>query len=156
MPLHPDLSPLIGLPYNIDHSPRVDMISEAVNCQRMLHQAYQSRLGIILPKGMWSQEIFHDESLIFATVDRFAFEADIGIFGPIHGRDPRYFHLAYFTGQHDESGDPLLLHATVYDRQVSIWKLSDFFKKPRYEELKRIKRVKPELFDSQVRPVIFQ
>ena len=105
---------------------------------------------------MWSQEIFHDESLIFATVDRFAFEADIGIFGPIHGRDPRYFHLAYFTGQHDESGDPLLLHATVYDRQVSIWKLSDFFKKPRYEELKRIKRVKPELFDSQVRPVIFQ
>ena len=146
------LSQFLGKPYDFNHSPQLGLEAESVNCQRLIHQIYQSRLGVQLPLGMWSQEIFHDD-LIFETVDHFVFEADIGIFGPAYVTDPRYFHLAYFTGR-DDGGDPLFIHATVYDRQVSVWKLSDLFKKPRYEELKRIKRVKPQLFDTQVRPVI--
>lgn len=160
MPINSELLRFLGKPYNFHHSPRIDLISEeAVNCQRLVHLLYQTRYQVQLPIGMWSQEIYLDEAVIFRTVTNKEqlFEGDIGIFGPKDNSsfDPRRFHLAVFTGEaHDN--DPLLIHATYYDSQVSIWKLSEFFHKPRYAELIRIKRLRPHLFNTQIMPVIYQ
>lgn len=146
--MHPDLWPLVGRPYNFEHSPGVNPGSEAINCQLAIHLAYKFRFNITMPAGMWSAEIFQDEKLIFKTITSLQHEGDIGIFGPVFQTDPRFFHLAYYLGQ------DTFFHANIIDGQVSLWSLEKFLATSRYAELKRIKRLKPELFNAQVRPII--
>lgn len=148
IPMHPDLLSLIGRPYKFDHSPGVNHDSEAINCQQAIHLVYQTRLGITLPTGMWSQEISQDETFIFQTVARLKYEGDIGIFGPASQSDARFFHLAYYLGEEK------LLHANVIDNEVSVWNLNKFLQTPRYAELKGVKRLLPHLFNTQVLPII--
>lgn len=150
IPMHPDLLSLIGRPYKFDHSPGVKPDSEATNCQQAIHLAYQTRLGITLPTGMWSKEIHDDETFIFQTVLQLKYEGDIAIFGPTSQPDARFFHLAYYLGEGK------LLHANNIDNQVSIWPLAKFLETPRYAELKRVKRLQPQLFTTQVLPIISQ
>ena len=60
-----EIENLIGLPYRVTHSPRIDLdVLDAVNCQRTIHLIYEKRLGIKLPVGMWSKEIYEDEGNI--------------------------------------------------------------------------------------------
>lgn len=157
MAFNAEIAQFIGLPYDFRSSPRIDFEGKTVNCQSTVHLLYKSRLGIELPKGMWSKEIYEDEQLIFQTVrpstDRL-YEADILIFGPIEENDPKRFHLAYCSGQCDVQGDPLVIHANVYDLGVSVWPLSKFPRHKRYEELKSIKRLRSDLFESHVAPLI--
>ena len=140
-------SEFLSKPYNVNHSPQIGLKSEEPNCQLLTHQLYQARIGVQIPLGMWSKEIHDDETLIFQTVTQLQFEADIVIFGRRGDVDPRNFHLAYFTGEFDQ-GEPLLIHATAYEGKVVISPLSWFFTKPRYEELKRIKRLQPHLLTA--------
>lgn len=150
IPMHPDLLSLIGRPYKFDHSPGVNPNSEATNCQQAIHLAYQARLGITLPTGMWSKEIHEDETFIFQTVPQLRYEGDIAIFGSASQFDARLFHLTYYLGQEK------FLHANIIDGQVSEWPLAKFLQAPRYAELKRIKRLLPHLFNTQVLPIISQ
>ncbi len=41
-------------------------------------------------------------------------------------------HLAVYTGQKDRFNSPLLIHATVIDRKVSVWPISKFDQCERY------------------------
>lgn len=146
--MHPDLWPLVGRPYEFSHSPGVNPGSEAINCQLGVHLAYRQRFNITIPAGMWSAEIFQDESIIFQTVPILDYEGDIGIFGPVGQNDPRFFHLAYHLGNSE------FFHANIIDRQASIWPLEKFLTAPRYAELKRVKRLMPDLWTTQILPVI--
>lgn len=146
--MHHDLLSLIGRPYKFDHSPGVKPDSEATNCQQAIHLAYQTRLGITLPTGMWSKEIHDDETFIFQTVLQLKYEGDIAIFGPASQPDARLFHLAYYLGNNE------FFHANIIDKQVSVWPLEKFLVIPRYAELKRVKRLQPHLFNTQVLPII--
>ncbi len=152
-----EITQFIGLPYDYKSSPRIGFEGKTVNCQSTVHLLYKSRLGIELPKGMWSKEIYEDEQLIFKTVkspiDRL-YEADILIFGQFNECDPRRFHLTYYSGQCNGQGDPLIVHANVYDLGVSVWPLSKFPLHKRYEELKSVKRVRTELFKSHIAPLL--
>lgn len=157
MALSAEINNLIGLPYEFKSSPRVDFEGKSVNCQRAVHLLYKARPGIELPKGMWSREIFEDERIIFETVDSGTnrlFEADILIFGPTGKMNPKNYHLTYYSGQTNESGDPLIIHANIYDLAISVWPLSKFFQHERYAELKRIKRVRSDLFKIYITPLI--
>ncbi|MCG2691945.1 hypothetical protein L6272_03900 [Microgenomates group bacterium] len=156
MPLNPELSKFIGQPY-IHHSPQFGVEASAGDCRFWLHQFYKSRLGITLPPGLWSQEIFHDQQIfqIVAPAGPF-YEADIFMFSPNHGSplDPRQLHLAYFTGEADSGGQPLLLHASHYNQQVAVWSLTDFLSGDRYGKLERVKRLKPGFWEPLVKPLI--
>lgn len=157
MAFNAEITQFIGLPYDFKSSPRIGFEGKTVNCQSTVHLLYKARLGIELPKGMWSKEIFEDEGLIFETVrspiDRL-YEADIFVFGQKEEIDPKKFHLTYYSGQRNVQGDPLVVHANVYDLGVSVWPLSKFYQHKRYEELKTIKRVKADLFKSHIAPLI--
>lgn len=146
--MHHDLLSLVGRPYKFDHSPGVNPDSEAVNCQQAIHLAYQTRLGITLPTGMWSKEIYDDETFFFQTVPQLKYEGDIAIFGSSSQLDAHLFHLAYYLGEGK------LLHANIVDGQVSEWPLAKFIQTTRYAELKRVKRLLPDLFNALVLPTI--
>lgn len=157
MALSSEIYKLMGMPYEFKSSPRIDFEGKSANCQRAVHLLYKARPGMELPKGMWSKEIYEDEKMIFETVDPGTdrlFEADILIFGPKGKVDPKNYHLTYYSGQTDESGDPLIAHANSYDLAFSVWPLSKFFQYERYGELKRIKRVRPDLFKVYIMPLI--
>lgn len=148
IPMHHDLLSLVGRPYRYENSPGVDPHSEASNCQQSIHLAYLHRLGITIPSGMWSKEIHDDETFIFQTVTQLKYEGDIAIFGPTNQSNARLFHLTYYLGEGN------LLHANIVDKQVSVWPLAKFLQTPRYAELKRVKRLQPHLFNTQVLPII--
>lgn len=157
MPLNPELSKFIGQPYT-KHSPQLGVESDAGDCRFWVRRFYKIRLGIDLLVGMWSEETWEDETLLFnnvALTGPFA-EADIFMFRPNHGSqlDPRQLHLAYFTGETDSDGQPLLLHASQYDQQVAVWSLPDFFSGDRYGKLERVKRLKPGFWEPLVKPLI--
>jgi hypothetical protein len=156
MPLDPELTKLLNEPY-INYSPQTGPETKAGDCRWWLHQFYKTRFGIILPTGMWSQEIYTDEQIFQTVLDtsRF-FEGDIFMFGPNHNSslDARRLHMTYFTGEVDNTNNPLLLHATQYETKVVIWPLPFFSTKTRYEKLERVKRLKPEFWEPLVKPVI--
>lgn len=155
MSLNPELAAFINQPY-LKNPPQIDKM-EAGDCRWWLHQFYKTRFGIKLPTGLWSAEIWQDEELFFQTVSAPPFfEGDVFLFGPNHGSqlDSRQLHIAYFIGEKDETGNLLLLHATQYENKVVIWPLPIFSTKSRYQQLERIKRLKPELWEPLVKPVI--
>lgn len=142
-----ELSPFIGLPYNFSNGPSSingnEDLKDALNCQALVHRIYQT-FGIPLPVGLLSKEIFEDRILFFdiplelRTSDLAIL--DVFVFGKQDVKDFRRLHLGLYTGETDETQDPLIIHATAIDNQVSIWPLQKFIIYPRYERLYAIKR----------------
>lgn len=91
---------------------------------------------------MRSQEIFEDEKL-FRVVDLAEEQPNLGdifVFGK--KKAPNYkLHLAFFTGDADQQGELLLIHANMLEG-VSIWPLSRFAQYRRYQLLKAVKRLR--------------
>lgn len=157
MSINPELLSFIGKPY-AKISPQAGKESVGGDCRWWLHKFYQARFRITLPTGMWSQEIYDDHQIFQTVAEAGPFkEADIFMFRPNHGSrlDPRQLHVAYFTGEVDFNDQPLLLHASQYDQQVTVWSLPDFFAKSRYGKLERVKRLKPGFWEPLVKPLIF-
>lgn len=148
---------LLGAPYKKGNGPWlrgvVDMEAEGINCQLFTHAYYEEKFGVVIPKGMWSQEMFEDEELIFRTssAEQEYVHGDIFFFGS-KTSDPKNLHPAVFTGVRDESGQPLLRHATWVDRKVSDWPLPRFSDYARYGTLHAVKRLVPELFTVFIQP----
>ena len=90
---------------------------------------------------MLSKEIFEDTEL-FENVDGLEQlkMLDLFVFGRQNEHNFRRLHLAVFTGEINESGSPLLVHANGIEKQVSVWALENFFLYPRYQRIYAIKR----------------
>ena len=60
-----EMKQLIGIPYDINSSPRIDLPPnlETVDCRLLVHEIYSRRYQVNLPVGMWSQELFTDHQL---------------------------------------------------------------------------------------------
>jgi len=162
MAIAAELSRYIGTPYDYASSPIVGQESSRVNCQKLIHLLYKDRFGISLPTGLWSKEIYDDNAFFrnIAFRERFV-EGDILIFGPRNPQstnpDPRQYHLTFFTGEVNQSQDPVLIHASSYHGgTVTTNGLKTFFNTPQHASLKRVKRLQPHLFKTHVLPVIYQ
>lgn len=147
------------------------------NCQLLLRRYYYEN-GILLPKQMRSSEVFlnvyesasglpeswrllHEKMTrdgispgIFTSVPPGAplFAGDIFLWGNTAGSlDPRKLHIAVFSGEVNEVGDPLLLHANKLTSSVVLWPISRFTAferktpdgtlKPNYRNLYGIRRL---------------
>lgn len=140
----------VGLTYNFSNGPSSingnKDLKEALNCQSLIHRIYQM-FRIPIPPGLLSKEIYEDKELFFnLPIDNLNVLdlaiLDVFILGRQHEQDFRKLHLGLFIGEADEMQNPLIIHATAIDRQVSIWSLQKFFNYPRYERLYAIKRPK--------------
>ncbi|MBI4004708.1 hypothetical protein HY358_01065 [Candidatus Roizmanbacteria bacterium] len=116
--------------------------------------AYQLWFGVTIPKGMWSKEIFEDNSVLFRTVNTDREQpllGDIFVFRKVRD-DPITYHLAVHTGITDKDSDPLLLHASRLADKVTIWPLREFLHNDRYHSLQAVKRLLPEFYSLFVSP----
>lgn len=147
------IQPFVGLPYEksngpfLLHNENFDP-KEGVNCQLLIHLLYRERLGIELPIGMWSKEIYED-NMFFESINKTISlrEADIFVFTSEDNKsDPTKYHLTYFTGIIEDE-QPLLIHANFLGTS-EIWPFERFIRLKRYRELVAIKRLKNELFSK--------
>lgn len=139
-----ELSQFIGVPYHYTNGPMTTLEEQSMpyglNCQFLVHLIYQS-FGIVLPTNMLSKEIFEDERLFMNVADPEDMRIlDVVIFGREPEKDTRRLHLAVFTGEMDETGSPLLIHASNIGKQVSVWPLEKFSFYPQYKKIYTIKR----------------
>lgn len=146
---------LIGIPYDKSIPPcfyNQDLLVKRTNCQRLIHLCYQS-IGVFLPVGLWSQEIFYD-NIFFRNV---ALETeppefmDIFCFGQ-EKTEPCQFHLSLHTGIRI-GDDPIIIHAS-YPKGVKYDRLSDLLRQPKYSTIHAVKRLKPEYFNTHIQPYI--
>lgn len=152
-----EMKQLIGIPYDINSSPRIDLPegTHSVDCRLLWQQYYHFRFGVTIPVGMWSKEAFQDESLFrFVDPKERLIEADTFFFGE-KDKPPKSFHLAVFSGEF-QNNQPLLIHASSYNgRQVTLETLEKILKTPQYVEIKGIKRLRQDLFQSHILPVVY-
>jgi cell wall-associated NlpC family hydrolase len=142
-----ELATFLDMQYVYDNAPhRVSTIDAAkkdgLNCETLTHLLLQ-KLGINLAPEMRAKEIYEDTKLFQPVSPEDYKLGDIFFFGRKNENDPKRLHLAVFTGNFDQTGDPLLIHANWYDRGVSIWPLGKFAEHKRYEELHTVKRYDP-------------
>ncbi len=138
-----------GVGYAYDNHPGViksidDARSNGLNCETLTHFVLRDYLGAELPEEMRAMEIFVDTALFKPVPKNTSPElGDIFFFGKENETDPKKLHLAVFTGEINNAGSPLLIHANWQDRGVSIWPLDQFSDYKRYQALHAVKR-----FDS--------
>lgn len=127
-----------------------------VNCQWLVHTIYREGFGAQLPIGMWSQEMFEDETVVLRTVKKGEpyVLGDIFLFGRKKS-NPKELHLAVHTGRTNDNGEPMLVHATFRENGVTVWSLGAFARDSRYEKLHGVKRLHPDLFDTNIRPLMY-
>jgi hypothetical protein len=110
-----------------------------------------------------SSEMYQDTSdtPLFVPVDLSGnafLMGDIFIFGKKNLDDARKLHVAVYTGEVNEEGEPMILHATKPinkdDSGIYVWSFPTFFGAGRYEELYGVRRLSEELHGKYVRPVI--
>jgi len=157
MALSKDITPLIGLTYNIDSSPRIDLPehTHSVDCRLLWQKYYHLRFGINLPIGLWSEEAFLDENLFrHLQPNEKLIEGDTYFFGKKNDL-PKSFHLAIFTGEWYQQ-DPLLIHASAFNgKTVTLDPLSKIIKTPQHAQIMGIKRLRPDLFQAHILPVVY-
>lgn len=144
-----ELSSYLGLDYAYNNHPGIVRTVDAareqgLNCETLTHFILRDHLGIKLPEEMRAMEIFEDDASFKPVPSDAAYElGDIFFFGRENEDDAKRLHLAVFTGNFDQTGDPLLIHANWHDRGVSIWPLGKFAEHKRYKELHTVKRYDP-------------
>jgi len=148
-----DFERYLGIPYEVEAFPGWIDIDNApsLNCISLMHRVYKEEFGAKLPIGLWAKETLEDTEVIFETVQDGSLQTgDVFVFGArdpeLRRRDPGnspVFHLALYTGQRNETGDPFLLHTTDLNGSSSvIWPLSKFARFSRYEKLHAVKRLR--------------
>jgi hypothetical protein len=142
----------LGRPYKYENGPAtpVEQVeTEGGNCQRLGHDAYRAWYAVQFPSGLWSKELFTDETHYVQTVaaDDESKPGDIYLFGRATLKDPKSLHWAIYIGVDNKTGEELFLHANVVDGQTTIWPLSRFAEHERYETLYARKRLQPEMYD---------
>ena len=122
-----EFSQFIGRPYNFQNGPttgsKEQNISDGLNCQFLVHLIYRE-FGLTLPFDMLSKEIFENMELFenILSLERMR-TLDVVVFGKQEEQDLKKLHLTIFTGETNETGSPLLIHATSIEKQVSVWSL---------------------------------
>lgn len=115
-----------------------------VNCQAWGHRVLRERFGVTIPEAMLSLELYQDEDQCVRSVhlgEEMIQPGDIFLFGSEGLTDMRLLHWAIFTGfSKANTGEPILEHATMSERTVAFWDLSQFSNEPRYTVLYAVKR----------------
>lgn len=144
-----DFRTYLNLPYNFRNGPdRKDdpqVKEEGINCQILTHFVLEELTDHRLSADIRSKEIFDDDEqfIPIGTQDGLV-HGDIFMFGRKNLKDPRKLHLAIFTGEEDNEGDPILIHATTVEQKVALWPMRQFQLYKRYEILYAVKRFCPK------------
>lgn len=139
---------LVGIPYELGNGPEVVVAGKSLhdvgtNCQALFH-AVLALHGKTLPVTMRSKELFEDTTY-FETIVQGHFrlhELDTVLFGSQRLTDPRKLHIAVHVGEHDEQGQPLLIHATRVESKVTIWPFVQFSLYQQYKRIYAVKRLR--------------
>lgn len=84
---------------------------------------------------MLSKEIYEDTQLFTMVEETGRLKLlDVFLFGKENEQDFKKLHLAIHTGEHDELGNPLLIHANGIQKRVSVWPLKQFLSYPQYKK----------------------
>lgn len=157
-------------PSIFDHNPELnreptteEAFREGVNCQALVHAVYRDIFGFSIPTNIMSKEMYEgdSETPLFVPVDTAGdsyLMGDIFIFGRRNTTDMRKLHVAVNTGNKNEEGELMILHATKpigeNDSGIYIWPFPHFLETGRYEELYGIRRLTAEFHGQYVQPVI--
>ena len=131
---------ITGFRYNRSNGPLTSWetaVGQGVNCQWVVHKFYKEKFGIELPKDLLSKELFQD-SKFFVNIDLDEQPLNMGdilIVSRTQQAKPEKLHLAICLDNEQ------VLHATSFDKQVSIWSMSKLFEN--YRKMWAVKRLKP-------------
>jgi hypothetical protein len=141
---------------------RDDALRNGINCVSLAHLAIEELTGQQLPDGLHCYEMFGDTEHT-ETVDPamdlqpydliwFGLQESDGWaneFVPRYDangaltnwRDNPLRHIGIHTGDIDESGDPLILHASPHEETNVVWPLREFAEHSRYRQIHRVARL---------------
>lgn len=134
-----------------------------INCQSLVHGFYREKFGLPIPIDMMSRELFvgYPDFDLFVPVNPEESDFTLGdlfFFGKRNINDFRRLHVAVYLGEQNSDGDPLILHATKPlqedDKGIYTWPLTAFFETDRYQELYGVRRLREDLYQSYVLPII--
>lgn len=165
-------------PYKFSHGPDLvrsrDDARNGLNCIALAHMVLKDMFGKDLPGYMKCYETFTNDQQ-FENVARIedAQAGDLvwfGVANPKISLDqfvPEYKgdvlvnwadfpieHVGVFTGEFNEDGQHLILHASKYERtKPAKWTIAQFKEKPEYSEIYGIQRLKDTSLESQAKMV---
>ncbi len=137
---------------------------EGLNCVSLAHLAVESLFRRRLPAQLHCYEMFTDHERFHDLDDSEPLQVgDLVWFGRsepsvppeqfvptydangylLNWQDSPVNHVAIYTGD-QENDDPLLLHATYFTGTTAVWPLSKFAEYPRYAQVRRIARLRPD------------
>jgi cell wall-associated NlpC family hydrolase len=156
-----------GYVYRFTHGPNVvdsreSALRQGINCVSLAHLALKDLFAVQLPSNLLCSELYNDR-IYFRTIDRPTNlqVGDLVWFGVANPKItvdefvPKYNdgellnwpdfpvkHVAIYTGDQTESGEPLLLHSSASEGTNTVWALGRFTTHARYKELYGITRLK--------------
>ena len=129
---------------------------EGINCQLFLHLMYEQEFGVSLPIGMYSQELYEDMTFFrnLSEGERLM-RGDLMMFGPPNLKDMKRLHMTFVSGEFDAQDNPYILHCTSTGNGVQVWPLEKFARYDKYGKLYAKRRLRPEIHEALVLPVVY-